>query len=132
MSDPSYTQYLAACLVLASIQTIGTSSATIGGYNMPPYTPYNSTYYMQVVFLILACLGVIIGLYAIMKPDYFEDNRYVLLGLTVVWLGVTVWSTELSKTVVTNPTQMTGYGISYGISAVILGLTGYSFYQISQ
>ncbi len=128
MSDSSYTQYLAACLVLASIQTIGTSSALIGGYNAPPATAYTNAYYMQVVFLILACVGVIIGLYAIMKPEYFQNNRYVLLGLTVVWLSVTVWSTTLSMNYITN--QNAAYGVCYGISGVILLLTGYTFMQI--
>ena len=121
-------QYLAACLLLASTQTIGTAAAMIGGYNAPPTTTYDNNYYAQIVFLVLACLGFIYALYVIMNPNAVSAN--VLLSIAVIWVGVTFTSTTLAMNYITN--QQTQFIIAYAIAGVVVLLGGYSYMNISK
>lgn len=93
---------LAACLVFTSILTIGSASAVIGWYNGPIATITDTSYTIQSTYLALACVGVILGLYAMMYPDFFVAYPYLLPLLIVVWWGVTIASTVMAQNKLAN------------------------------
>ena len=107
-------EYMSAILILGSIQTIGVSSAVISYYNTNEIEK-DAKYTMNIIALVLACVGVIIGLYAFMYPDMFRSVYYV--GIVLVWLAVTFTIEFLGRTVITN--QDVGFYISIGITAVL-------------
>jgi len=107
-------QYLSAILILGSIQTIGVTSAVISYYNSNEVEK-DAKFTLNVIALVLACVGVIIGLYAFMYPDMFKNMYYI--GLVLVWLAVTFATEFIGRTVITN--QDVGFYISIGLTAVL-------------
>lgn len=107
-------QYLSAILILGSIQTIGVTSAVISYYNSNEVEK-DAKFTLNVIALVLACVGVIIGLYAFMYPDMFKNMYYI--GLVLVWLAVTFATEFIGRTVLTN--QDVGFYISIGLTAVL-------------
>jgi hypothetical protein len=91
----SSSEMLSALLIASSVMTIGSSSAVLGYYNGPVATPKDAKYNMQVVYMVLACLGVVIGLASLLYPkklSYITENSTVSTLLVVVWLSVTLIS----------------------------------------
>jgi hypothetical protein len=107
-------EYLSAILILGSIQTIGVTSAVISYYNSNEVEK-DAKFTMNVIALVLACVGVIIGLYAFMYPDMFKNMYYI--GLVLVWLAVTFATELVGRTVITN--QDVGFYISIGLTVVL-------------
>ncbi len=107
-------EYMSAILILGSIQTIGVTSAVISYYNTNEMDK-DAKYIMNVIAMVLACVGVIIGLYAFMYPDMFKNVYYV--AIVLVWLAVTFTTEFLGRTVITN--QDVGFYISIGITGVL-------------
>ena len=107
-------EYMSAILILGSIQTIGVTSAVIAYYNTNEIEK-DAKFTMNVIAMVLACVGVIIGLYAFMYPDMFMNMYYT--GLVLVWLAVTFTTEFIGRTVITN--QDVGFYISIGITVVL-------------
>lgn len=107
-------EYLSAILILGSIQTIGVTSAVIAYYNSNEVEK-DAKFTLNVIAMVLACVGVIIGLYAFMYPDMFKSMYYI--GLVLVWLAVTFATELIGRTVITN--QDIGFYISIGITVVL-------------
>jgi hypothetical protein len=107
-------QYLSAILILGSIQTIGVTSAVISYYNSNEIDK-DAKFTLNVIALVLACVGVIIGLYAFMYPDMFKNMYYI--GLVLVWLAVTFATEFVGRTVLTD--QDVGFYISIGLTLVL-------------
>ena len=107
-------EYLSAILILGSIQTIGVTSAVISYYNSNEVEK-DAKFTLNVIALVLACVGVIIGLYAFMYPDMFKNMYYI--AIVFVWLGVTFAAEFLGRTVITN--QEVGFFISIGLTVVL-------------
>lgn len=107
-------QYLSAILILGSIQTIGVTSAVISYYNSNEIEK-DAKFTLNVIALVLACVGVIIGLYAFMYPDMFKNMYYI--GLVLVWLAVTFATEFIGRTVLTD--QDVGFYISIGLTGVL-------------
>lgn len=107
-------EYMSAILILGSIQTIGVSSAVIAYYNTNEIEK-DAKFTLNVIAMVLACVGVIIGLYAFMYPNMFKNMYYI--GIVLVWLAVTFTIEFIGRTVITN--QDVGFYISIGITAVL-------------
>lgn len=107
-------EYMSAILILGSIQTIGVTSAVIAYYNTNEIEK-DAKFTMNVIAMVLACVGVIIGLYAFMYPDMFMNMYYT--GLVLVWLAVTFTTEFIGRTVITG--QDVGFYISIGITVVL-------------
>jgi hypothetical protein len=99
---------------LGSIQTIGVTSAVISYYNSNEIDK-DAKFTLNVIALVLACVGVIIGLYAFMYPDMFKNMYYI--GLVLVWLAVTFATEFVGRTVLTD--QDVGFYISIGLTLVL-------------
>jgi hypothetical protein len=107
-------EYMSAILILGSIQTIGVSSAVIAYYNTNEIEK-DAKFTLNVIAMVLACVGVIIGLYAFMYPDMFKNMYYI--GIVLIWLAVTFTIEFIGRTVITN--QDVGFYISIGITVVL-------------
>lgn len=107
-------EYLSAILILGSIQTIGVTSAVISYYNSNEVEK-DAKFTLNVIALVLACVGVIIGLYAFMYPDMFKNMYYI--GIVLVWLAVTFATEFVGRTVITN--QDVGFYISIGLTGLL-------------
>lgn len=107
-------EYMSAILILGSIQTIGVTSAVIAYYNTNEIEK-DAKFTMNVIAMVLACVGVIIGLYAFMYPNMFMNMYYT--GLVLVWLAVTFTTEFIGRTVITG--QDVGFYISIGITVVL-------------
>lgn len=98
------TALLASTLIISSVLTIGSSAATIGYYNGPPPTPKDSKFYLQVVYLVLAIIGILLGLvWLAVNPMLGGDYRDILLLiLALIWTVVTAISTSVAQKVITS------------------------------
>jgi hypothetical protein len=136
-------------LIFGSVQTIAVTSSAITVYNNWDHDPsgnaYNSdapfdpsgnniicsksTYYVQLVFLILACLGLIFGVLLLTMPESFSTYEWKIgsILITFIWLAVTVISTILTHQMFnkgskwfTTMKQDVGFTVSYFITAVLV------------
>ena len=137
----------AVCLIFGSVQTIAVTSSAITIYNDWPHDVSGnaindnpnpsgntiicskSTYYLQLAFLILACLGLIFGVLLLSTPDSFSSDKWKIVSIiiTFIWLGVTVTSTIVTHQIFNKvgksyPTmkQDVGFVASYSITALLL------------
>ena len=127
---------LTTCLLVSSLQTISWASALISIYNVAPVVAQDSLYAAHVFFMILACVGVVIALYAFAYPDMFTNN-YWMTTLALVWTVVTVITSIiaynfLNKTIPAAgnmPAQLPaasmkyGYALSLIVSVVVLAVS---------
>ena len=86
---------VASSLIIGSIITISNASYVLMPYNciksLPGEMPLtkDAIYTEFTIYLVLASIGVVLGLYALMYPDHFKNLKYLLPTLTYVWLIVT-------------------------------------------
>ena len=123
MSNVELYEYLSAILILGSIQTIGVTSAIISYYNTEGLDK-DAKFIMNVIALILACVGVIIGLAAFMYSDMFKNVWY--MALVAAWLIVTFVTEFVGRTIITD--QDLGFFISIGITFVLTIAVPVSYY----
>ena len=112
----SASRLLAALLVLSSAQQIGLSTAAISVYNSSTIAK-DIKYTLSLVYLILAIVGVLIGVIALIQN---EPSDLMMAVLLFVWLAVNVATGVTSQMVMTG--QTVGYVISYSITGVLLAL----------
>ena len=110
----STARLLAALLVLSSAQQIGLSTAAITVYNSSSITK-DSKYTLSVIYLILAILGVLLGVIILIQN---ETSITMAAILVFIWLAVNVATGVVSQMVLTG--QTAGYVISYCITGVLL------------
>ncbi len=140
----------AVCLIFGSVQTIAVTSSAITVYNDWEHDPsgnaYNtdislpdpsgnriicskSTYYLQLAFLILACLGLIFGVLLLSTPDSFSSDTWKIVSIiiTFIWLGVTVTSSIVTHQIFNKAgkslpamKQDVGFVASYSVTALLL------------
>lgn len=80
---------VASSLIIGSIITISNASYVLMPYNCVNGLPKDAIYTEFTIYLVLASIGVVLGLYAMMYPDHFANMKYLLPILTYVWLIVT-------------------------------------------
>jgi hypothetical protein len=126
--------YYPALLVIASLCTISTSSGVLAYYNGPPTTAPDNYFYLHVVFLTLASLGFIVGLFTLTYPNYegafsWLFSRAYGAMISVVWLGVAVTSTILAQTKIKTGNGATvGFVAAYLLEAIVLFFMVWGFF----
>ena len=117
---------LSALLIASSILTIGNTSAVMGYYNGPVATPKDNKFTLAVVYMVLACLGVVIGLWSLLFPEqisFVTKSNFVSTGLVLVWLVVTTLSAIQARQIIGE--LATTFMVEWVIIAALVIGTGY-------
>jgi hypothetical protein len=111
---------IASSLVIGSIITIANASYVLMPYNCLNGLPKDAIYTEFMIYLVLASIGVVLGLYAMMYPDHFTNIKYLLPSLTYVWLIVTFVCTSRLFTAFNNLSNsvLLGQLIGSGIGTI--------------
>lgn len=122
---------IASSLIVASIITIENASVILSPYTIGQKAK-DSKYTEFLIYVILASIGVVLGLYAMMYPDHFKNMFYLLPILTMIWIVVTFLSTARAEVLIKEQSpgshKSETFIIKYIVAGILLILTGlYTF-----
>jgi hypothetical protein len=124
---------ICSSLIIGSVITIANATSVLTPYNLTHDSAKSSEYTEFTIYLVLASLGVILGLWGLMSPQRFESMPYLLPILTFIWLAVTFLSIARAsvyyeKKVTSSPAPANkfnngGYIFQYIITGLLLAST---------
>lgn len=118
---------IASSLIIASVITIENASLMLSAYTLGTKAK-DAIYTEFLVYLILASIGVVFGLYAMMYPDHFKNISYLLPILSFVWIVVTIVSTARVHNITSSQSKTETFIVKYVVAGILLILTGlYTF-----